>query len=575
VTAPGPIAAAALRVADSTAHRASPPRTARVRSPVPWLVAAACVPIVFTLARSFAAIRDIAYWDELDTALLLMVRLAPMDSLNQVLALIFEVGNEHRTVTSRLLYAVSYWLGGTVDFRLMGYIGVAFICGLCALLVHAAATPARRVRMFVLLAALLFQLQHYESFQWAGSSIDHFQIVLLAGASVWGLARGTAGGLALGTAAAVVANFTLAHGLVLWPVGALLLATRRRWRDCAIWSGAAVLAVAVFLYGFDVNPGHGIGFAGAGRITVYWLTLLGAPPALGSAALAPWFGAALLVLVAALAAGGAWQKEPVAAPLVGWAIGSLALVAFGRAELSQGHVYSRYYVLGALAWALVLFIALERHHDPARPHRALLRALPFLAAFNLAADFAFAHDARSWIICRDSAAERYVRFGRDGTGPFSLHPDSAHATRLLRQVERAGIYRMPESSVERRFKLVAPAASPAYFVDRILVDEHLVVIEGWAALADAKPVPGQVHLVLKSERSEFVFTALPVPRPDVARATGKDWRDAGFRFQRRRWMLPAEDFRIGFLFTTPSGAQSVMTAHRLDLTGPGVGILAK
>jgi hypothetical protein len=127
------------------------------------------------------------------------------------------------------------------------------------------------------------------------------------------------------------------------------------------------------------------------------------------------------------------------------------LVAIGRAEVAQGHVNSRYYVLGAVTWALVIFLQLEEWHTEARPYRALRWAVPLLALFNVTANARFAKDAATWVTFRDNAAHYYMHYGRDGVGSNSLHPDPAYATRLLREAEQAGLYHLVRQSETRQF----------------------------------------------------------------------------------------------------------------------------
>lgn len=538
----------------------------------------ALVPVLYVLGRALLVSRNVAYWDELDTALLLLLRLDNGATWQEVLGQLFALGNEHRTFTSRLLFATSYWTTGTVNFAIIGAIGNLFICTLCGLLIYSAGTTVRRVRMGVLLAFLLFQLEHYENFQWSGASIDHFQVVLLAGACVIGLSRGTRGGWLAAMLFALLATFTLAHGIVTWAVGALVLGAERRWRRLTVWLAVGLVTAGFFFYGFNFNPGHEIGLAKngeVGRVLHYWLSLLGAPLALGEDAAEPFLGIALLALLGRAIAQGAFARERIALPLTLWAVGALGLVAIGRADLAHGHVYSRYYVLGALAWALVLFLQFEERHDDAHPYRLLVRVLPGLALFNVLANSQFAHDAQSWVICRDNATEYYQRYGRDGLGRFTLHPNPDYASTLLRNVEQAGIYRMPRLCKQRWFPDAQVSTALTYFVDRINVDEQMISIEGWVARPGQVSAPDQIHLILQSKKSHQIFATLPMERADVIAAHPQEkWLQSGFRFQRRRWLLPAEDFQIGLLIYSKGRAEFVMTAHHLDMTGKGVGLLA-
>ena len=544
----------------------------------PGLLAAALLPLAYVIVRTALVMKNAAYWDEFETVLDFLLKLRATPSLSDALATLFSVGNEHRTVTSRMMIALGYALTGKVNFIVLGIVGNLCVAGVGVILITTAGTVARRLQMAVVFCLLIFQLQHFESFFWSGSSIDHFQVVTLATATFAALASGSRRGVLLAGLTGLLASFTLAHGLLVWPVGALTLAWQRRWRQLALWALLAGAAVGGFILGFSFNVGHSIGdhsAAGLGRIAHYWLKLLGAPLALGSDRAAPFLGAALLVLVLTQLRRRILDRERIAFPLLIWCVGALALVAVGRVDVVGGHVHSRYYVLSCLAWALVTFMQLNAWADPARPYRALLRVLPALVTFNIAANVAAENDARSWAICRDNALEYFLHYGRDGMGTFQLHPIPAYTLLVTRKAEQAGIFRMPETCPPRRIASPRPVGDIAYFVDRIPVDDSLVAIEGWAAIPGQEAKAGQIHVILQSEKSRLVFATVPKERPDVGAAhPGQKWASSGFRFQQRRWLLPAENFQIGLLIVSGRGAEYVMTAHRLDLTGQGVGILA-
>src|SRR5438046_2797078 len=151
------------------------------------------------------------------------------------------------------------------------------------------------------------------------------------------LARGSRGGVVLAVLFGLLANFTLAHGSLVWPVGACLLWHQRRWNQLASWCACGVVVVALFLHGFELNPGHHISdvtFKTVGRVASYWLALLGAPLTLGDAGFAPLPGLVLLVGLGILVARGAMAREPVAMFTAIFAVLALALVAFGRAEIA-------------------------------------------------------------------------------------------------------------------------------------------------------------------------------------------------------------------------------------------------
>jgi hypothetical protein len=542
------------------------------------LALVALAPAVHVWMRAADAGRNIVYWDEFDTALALVLHLDDGLTPGAFFRELFAVNNEHRMVTSRLVYAGSYWLTGTVNFAVVSLIGNACLLALCVLLIATAGTVERRARLGVLLGYGLFQLENYENFLWSGASIDHFQIVMLAGLAVAGLAHGTRTGWLISGLCALLATFTLAHGTLLWPLGAIMLWRGRRWRQLIGWGVLTALMAGGYAVGFQTNPAHqftALSLPGAVKIIRYWLAMLGTVPALNQAALAPWLGAGLLATLGWLGWRGAARQESIAYPLAWFGVAALGLIAVGRADTAGAVVHSRYLVLGALAWSLVAFMLIERYSSPRRPFLLLTGCLPLFVGFNLAANHAFEPMAEAWRECRDRAVARYVQHGADGRGSFALHPVPAHATGLLKDAESRSLFRMDPVCVGRPFPAAQPSARIAYFVDEITVNSHSVFIDGWAGIHGLKAGRDELQVVLRSATATHVFTTVTVQRPDVVAATREGgWRLCGFLFAVRRDELPAGDFQLGFLIKRGGKAEYIMTDHRLLLTGAGKTVLA-
>jgi hypothetical protein len=251
------------------------------------------------------------------------------------------------------------------------------------------------------------------------------------------------------------------------------------------------------------------------------------------------------------------------------------LIALGRAAVTGGVVHSRYYVLGALAWGLLIFMVLERYSDSRHPFRLLIGVVPLLVAFNFSANTLFAWKAESWIECRDRAALRFKEYGVDGSGPFWLYPIPARSTQLLHEAERRGVYRMPPICEERSFPNATPSTRITYHVDEMSVSGHSATIAGWAVIPGMSSKRGQTHLVLRSGTEMHVFTTVAISRPDVVAALIRpDCLRAGFRFSRRRDQLPTGEFEVGFLIKNGGKAEYIMSAHRVRLVGDGEALLA-
>jgi hypothetical protein len=550
---------------ESTPPPSAPPRLVALG----WTLLA-LLPVAYIALQAALFSRNIVFWDEFDTALDLVLRLDAGADGREILHRLLAINNEHRMVTSRLLFAASYWLTGTLNFHVLGAIGNLFLVAACVILIVAVKGATRRIRMAIVLAFLLFQLEHFENFLWSGASIDHFQVVMLAVGSIAALARGTPRSLLLAALLALLATFTLAHGVLTWPVGALLLAHQRRWKHLGAWGAALLLAAAAFLHGFEFNPGHRIDepLPHATRITRYWLALLGGPLTLGDARFAPLPGALLLAGLGLVAARDGFTRAPVALWSAIFAVGALALVALGRTGIaSPTEINSRYLVLGALAWALLLFLLLELAAPPQRPFRHLLWVAPALVVFNVAANARFAPVAASFIEVRDRAATTFMQHRIDGSGVTRLHPLDGHADALLRLARERGVYELPPVSHPASFPDARPSTRIFTHLDEFLAAPHAVTIGGWAMIPDHASKPGQIHVVLHSPGAQLVFTTVPLQRPDVAQAYHEPrWRWSGFRAVLDPTLLPAGDFDVGVLLADGGDAEYVMTGHRLLLS---------
>lgn len=549
------------------------PSAARLRLSAVALLLAAAFPILFITVKVVAASRNIVFWDEFGTALDLVLRLNEGAGWNEILHRLFDINNEHRMFTSRLLFASSYWTTGTINFHFIGAVGNLFLVGACGLLIWQAQTAVRRVRLAVLLSFIVFQLENFENFLWSGASIDHFQIVLLAVATITAVVTGSRPALWVGALCAFLATFTLAHGCITWVVGAAILWHQRRWHHLVLWCPAAVAVLALFAHGFQINPGHHVAdfsLGGLAHIGRYWLTLLGGPLTFGNQGAAPEFGILLLAIFAYLGVQGAARREPVMFFTIVFAFLALGLVALGRAEVTDGQILSRYMILGTVAWALTAFLLLEQLATPHRPFLALACCLPALYLFNSAANQKFAALAEGYTEARDRAVLRFRQYAdEDGHGPVRLHPIDGYAKKLLDRARDEGVYTLPALCEPRSFPNAVPTRQMVAYVDEKTISAKTVYLGGWAMLPGTLSERGQIHVILRSKKTRLIYTTVTVQRPDVAQAYHEPlWRLSGFRFVIDRSELPVEDLQVGLLISEGGEAHYQMTDQYVRLTRP-------
>lgn len=530
--------------------------------------------------------RNIPYWDEFDTVLELLVALDAQPQIGEISERLFAVQNEHRTFVSRFLFAASFWLFGGVNFVALAVLGNLFLAGVfCQLLVRVKETAAR-LRLTAIFSLAVFQLQHHESLFWSGSSIDHFLVILTSVASLAALLSGDRWSIPRGCGLAFLATFSLAHGLLVWPLGAVLLWMQQRRRDLAFWAVAAAGSIAIFLLGFRVNPGHPLpGYADWPRVFRHWLMLVGGSPALDNAVLAPWLGA--IVVTAALGVGftGCRKDERLPLAVIAWCLGALALVAWGRALLSNewAPITSRYVVLSSIACALLIWILAERAlvWRPREGGWLLAGVLAVLAVFNVAANRTHENAGRVFAQQREKAVAAFQRDGTFAQGPTQLYPDPERAHALVREAQKRGIFTLPARDKLTLADPEAVALTNAeeiadgyYFIEEVKEVGAEVRVRGWAFRPDHATRLADVSVVFRSDSAMTAFEATPQMRPDVAAVYQRaDVTYCGFELRVPREKLPPGVLGIGVCFDLGGSPEFMMTANTLVITKSGAGTL--
>ena len=532
------------------------------------LILVALLPLWRVLDLTADARRDVVYWDEFDTALALALKLDSRPPVGEIARELLSLNNEHRMVLSRLIFATSYWLTGGIDFVALDWIGNLAIVAACLALVLHVRAPRQRLLLGLLLAAFVFQLGNYENLVWSGASIDHFVVILFALLAALALSAAGTSRLAGAIAAGLAASFTLAHGLAIWPAGAVLLAVQRRHRDLLFWLAAGAVATTLFLAGFRMNAGHAgpvFSLEQAGRVLLYWLSLLGSTPSLGHAVAAPFAGAALVTLSALLLRRRGARDYPVAYILLLFLGLAGAMIALGRAEHAKGVVYSRYQIISAMAWAVALWLAVERAGLLRRPWLVLPASAALLLAFNFAANRSHHAALDSWITCRDLAVNHYFEHGEDGRGAFTLHPIPAHATSLLHEARRRGIYSLePVCRPEDASPRAVESGRITYHLETVQADADRTIVKGWAGIDGEAFARGAIRVILRAGNTRRLFTAVSVPREDVPRVMGRpEWRNAGFFLALPTADVPAGEHQVGLLVRAGGRDEFVMTASTL------------
>jgi len=533
------------------------------------------VPLAYLAVQVGTWVRNVPHWDEFDTVLAFLLTVDQGGNWSDIVRQCFAVNNEHRMLASRALFATSYWIWGSINFSVLAVTGNLFLLATFGVLLAREALPPARFRLAAVFGLAVFHLQHHESLFWAGSSIDHFFVVLAAVTALGALVSSGRAALPVAGVAAFLASYSLAHGLLVWPIGLGLLALQRRWRAAAAWSVIGAGILGIFFAGFEFNPGHRLpGAADLTETVVYALRLVGSSAACGDFDLAPWLGSLFLVGGVAAAIRGVSVREWFALAVIAWCVASIGMIAWGRALLSNewAPVTSRYVILSSIAWGLLVWLMLER--ILVRYPRLTWWPAPIvgaLAIFNFTANAAHENAGRIFAASAENAVEAFRAGGSFAGAVSPPYPDPERADALVHDVERRGIYRLPPKATLR---FARPQSMPvadareigdaSYFIEEVAVDSAEVRVRGWAFQRDQTARPGDIAVVFRTPDQLVAYEAVSRSRPDVAEAFERwDATHAGFELRVRRERLPKGELDLAIGFELTRSPKFMMTAQKV------------
>ena len=297
----------------------------------------------------------------------------------------FEQHNEHRLVVPSLLFAIDRQLFHAREwFLLVCSFALQAVSAVMLWRLFARTAPSERsedVMAGAVIVSCLFSGQQYVNFIW-GFQVQFLLVYCCAIGSLLALLKGAehrqdgrdGRWLVVSTVLAAAATYSMANGILVWPL-LILLAWRLgtpRLQIAAVAAAAALVGVPYF-WGWHRNAAVPSPFASpahAATVALFWLGHLGSPL---SALSGPGYESA--VILAARIAGGVvlftvlagyvalWRSErsngarAVLLHFCGLVIGSSALMAAGRSQIESEMFTPRYLTPAYLLWVCLLIWA--------------------------------------------------------------------------------------------------------------------------------------------------------------------------------------------------------------------------
>ena len=382
--------------------------------------------------------------------------------------------NEYKLFFAHGVVWLQFAALGHVNMRLLCAIGNGFGL-LLGMLLWKMFLPnhkniASRLVYFIPVSWLLFQFQFIETLNWATGSLQNLPVLFFSLGAIYLLVRGMRREFIAALAFLIMAIASNGNGLLVIPIGILILALNRRYGRIVPWLVVSAGCLAAYAYKYNVmssqSPVHPSIFSTlTGLRPLFVLAFIGNAAAfpiragfLGvSALLCPLLGVVVCTFLFYLVQRGYCRRNP----LVSYCVLFLLLTSLGAAGLRSDlglmqSLTSRYGIFSVLVVIFAWFAIVEEFlldESVPRRNRILTSAIAFSVVFALIMDAGGVHYSavRNRELIRGMTAFEHPASPESTAGPILPLPNQPassdlvdlQARAILIQSIKTGIYRPP------------------------------------------------------------------------------------------------------------------------------------
>ncbi|MDR1416079.1 MAG: hypothetical protein LBJ57_01510 [Prevotellaceae bacterium] len=448
-----------------------------------WWVSGALLAVYLLIVYQNAV--NVPQYDDFVVLLNFLSEFIQSASFSEKFSLITSQHNEHRLVFTRLLVLLCYCITGKVSLSAFIIISNLFLLGVSLLFLMYVKSKKYAPMAMLLIVALLFNGQNFQTSTWAMAGLANIGTLLLAMLSIYLVSYTSTSAnnfFIAGLALAAATIFSNGNGLCLLPSLSLSLLLQKRKKEL-IWF-VLLIGAAAACYFIGYKPmAHKTSLLDLALtshvLAVNFFNFIGCNLWLPSLKFISFLWGVFIFLTYLLAAYQKYYKKNIAwFSFFTFMLLTAAAVALNRSDGEVGPL--RYRIYGCMFSILtVIFYVENRDFLHIKYFRLIVAPI---VAFSIFSTLFYYDKVRTTAEFQKMSTYSWRR-SKDGLAAFFVSKDSL----LLAKAEALGVYAMPKiplsqmaSKVEANDKEWRDLSSPIQCgVDYITEQDELVVIKGW------------------------------------------------------------------------------------------------
>jgi hypothetical protein len=203
---------------------------------------------------------NIPWFDDIENIPYFVVNWLEGDSFSEKWQALILPNNEHRVVAARLVVLAQYYIAGSLNFKVLVFLGNLTVLGFFSLFVYNFSRQSGKLFLVLPAAFLIFNLQSYLVTFMTIMSMQYQMVLFLTAFSFIFLAKRGSRYFLAAVLIAYLDTFSMGNGMMVWPSGLVILLFQTRWRDAMVWIVAGGLSAFFYFSGHDFVQGNDKGF---------------------------------------------------------------------------------------------------------------------------------------------------------------------------------------------------------------------------------------------------------------------------------------------------------------------------
>lgn len=472
--------------------------------------------------------------------------------------LLFIQHSEHRIVFNRLILLLSYYLTGTVNFKLFIVLGNLSLLASLFVFYKALRKNNHPIYYFLPIPFILFQLQYFENSTWALASLVNFSVILFSYLSLYFLIEKGWIPFVIAVVLAIIATFTSGSGIFTFIVGALLLMLQKRYKfELPVWIALFVVCAAFYFHDYKSVGEQTSIFTSVTtyphKILIFFVAFLGSSLNLSGSVgiyVAIASGFAFCAFYAYLIRIKYYESNPLVFGLLLLIIISAAAAAVSRYNSGVFQAFlSRYKIHSTILLVLTYIVVVDLYSKKVKPIY-FLGFVVLCIYFNILSN---AHNASTiYVGGKNLMFGIYALTAKNPTNLFLSFHNKEAAQQLLVNAQKQKYYSLPanivphETSRLYNFTLLAESTMINAGFDIIDYSPYFIIHDGWAAFKEYNSVGVDIYVVLQSAEHIYIFDTYPGIRTDVtAFFSSLNFDNSGFTCLMSKDSIASGIYQIG------------------------------